>query len=143
MICNCGDPCFSFTKISLDGRFVNYRCSSFFNEKKKKICRFKDSKFIGEVQFVYEPKRIVQDIPKKVPNYRNNIENYIDLYKISKEKNLKTGSIVANINYLLKILNYKLFFDDTESIENLENRLKKSPDNVRKKHIRVESLNSG
>ena len=49
------------------------------------------------------------------------------------EKNLNTGNILANINYLLNKLNYKLFFDESESIENLEIRLKQLPDNIRVK----------
>lgn len=133
MICDCGEPCFSFTKLSTEGRSVHYRCGSTLNEKKKKICTFKESEFVGKVEFVYKPKQVVTDYPKYVPNYRNDLEKYIKLYKLSNEKNLKTGNIVANINYLLNILKYKLFFEESESIENLENRIKKAPDNVRVK----------
>ena len=133
MICDCGEPCFSFTKISLEGRSIHYRCGSKMNEKKKKTCTFQDSEFIGKVNFVYKPIQIMPKTIKINPNYKDRLLYYIKLYKLSNEKNLKTGNIVANINYLLNILKYKLFFDDTESIENLENRLKKAPDNIRVK----------
>lgn len=133
MICDCGEPCFSFTKISTEGRSVHYRCGSTLNEKKKKTCTFKNSEFIGKVDFVYKPKQVVTEYPNYVPNYRNDLEKYIKLYKLSSGKNLNTGNILANINYLLNKLNYKLFFDETESIENLENRLQKAPDNIRVK----------
>ena len=89
MICDCGEPCFSFTKISLEGRSIQYRCGSTLNEKKKKTCTFKNSEFIDKVDFVCRPKEIVTDTPKHVPNYRNDLEKYIKLYKLSSGKKFK------------------------------------------------------
>lgn len=137
MICDCGEPCFSFTKLSSEGRSLHYRCGSTLNEKKKKTCNFKESKFVGKVEFVDIPKHVVIDCPKFVTNYRNDLEKYIKLYKLSSKKNLNTGNIVANINYLLNKLKYKLFFEENESIENVEMRLKQVPDNIRVKQKEI------
>ena len=129
--CKCGEQCFTFTKFTQDKKFFSKRCGSFSDSKKKKItCDYKEDTFICNVVFPEDKKiECSYSIPKK-QDLRTRLEHYIHLYEITNEKNIKTGNVLANINFILKQMNYKLFFDDKESMQNLKKRLQMPPDNI-------------
>jgi len=68
--------------------------------------------------------------------YSKNISNidelykYINMVRLCREAKCNEKNYLARINYYLKILNYKLFFTETETLDNLEKRLKGPPDNI-------------
>lgn len=130
--CNCGVPFFTFTKFVDNKKYESRKCGFFIDFKKKKICEYNKDIFISDINFKNNYTNLNStDIPLDYKeDTRTSLNKYIYLYEISSEKGIKTGNISANINFLLKKLKYKLFFDDTESIENLKKRLCNLPDNI-------------
>ncbi len=124
--CNCGEPCFTFEKFTQDKKFLSKRCGAFSDYKKKKKCDYREDTFICNVVFPEITKKAHKYTITKKQDLRSQLNHYIHLYEIS----TKTGNISANINFILKQLNYKLFFDTVENIQDLKKRLQLSPDNI-------------
>jgi len=67
-------------------------------------------------------KKILED-PETM--YREQLDKYIDLCEITKHLPIKyRWNYIANINYLLKKLNFPLYFEETETLESLKIRIK-------------------
>jgi hypothetical protein len=146
MLCNCKEVCFTYEstkRISGEkcGTYKINKCSAmiFSDCKKKKKCDFFQETLIREfiTENIDKRKDLTIKSTKKKPNYLSQLNWYIHLYEIVNEANTKTdifdhsiASYVANINYLLNILKYKLFFEDREGIEGLKLRLKGPSDNI-------------
>jgi hypothetical protein len=124
--CNCGEPCFTFTKFTQDKKFLSKRCGSFSDSKKKKKCDYKEDTFICDIIFPQAMETECNVSVSKKKDLRTQLNHYIHLYEIS----TKTGNISANINFILKQMNYKLFFDTVENIQDLKKRLELPPDNI-------------
>lgn len=132
MLCNCKDPCFMLTQLSQEGKFEIYKCNNIFESKKKKKCDFVKKIFICEIKINSDNKKIPK--PNKIKpisvNFIKNLNDYIKLFELSYSKNLPVGNICANINFILKRLNYKLFIMENESINALKIRISNPPDNI-------------
>ena len=128
MNCKCGTKAFFFEKTTNQGTFNIFKCDT--QETKKKVkCDFYysqkikdpvilDTKDTGTSLEIYKPSD-----PREA--YIKDINKYICLLKNATHlpKEYSTNYI-ANINYILKRLNMKFYFEDTESIECLEERIK-------------------
>lgn len=128
MNCKCGTKAFFFEKTTHEGTFNIFKCDT--QETKKKVkCDFYysqkikdpvilDTKDTGMSLEIYKPSD-----PREA--YIKDINKYIRLLKNATHlpKEYSTNYI-ANINYILKRLNMQFYFEDTESIECLETRIK-------------------
>lgn len=128
MNCKCGTKAFFFEKTTHEGTFNVFKCDT--QETKKKVkCDFYYSQKIkdpvvldttctGMSLEIYKPSN-----PRET--YIKDINKYICLLKNATHlpKEYSTDYI-ANINYILKRLNMKFYFEDTESVECLETRIK-------------------
>lgn len=132
MLCNCKDPCFMLTQLSHKGKFEIYKCNNIFDSKKKKKCDFVKEIFISEIKTSLDDEKTTKKTENKpvVTDLRKDLDKYIKLFELSYSKNLPVGNICANINFILKRLNYKLFFEEKESIDSLKIRISNPPDNI-------------
>jgi len=128
--CNCGEPCFTFTKFTQDKKFLSKRCGSFSDSKKKKTCNYREDTFICDIIFPQSTEAVCTIRAPEKQDLRTRLEHYIHLYEITRDASIKNGNILANINFILKHLNYKLFFEERENIYDLKKRLEMPPDNV-------------
>ena len=152
MLCHCKEFCFTYEAIKKinDKKCGVYRINKcgiiLMDSKKKKKCDFFQEMFIKE--FIIENIKKRDDLTitykKNKPDYLSQLNWYINLYEIVNDINIKQGvfenfniKYIKNINYFLNIMQYKLFFDDKETIESLKIRLKRPPDNkkVKEKNI--------
>lgn len=130
MNCKCGYPAFYFEKISDNKKWVVYRCGySMVDTKKKAKCDLSESELIGEiVSPVF--KDIVKSSEKTTyvnveKKYREELDKFINLCEISKDFPAKhRANYISNINYLLRKLNFSLYFEENETLENLKIRTK-------------------
>ncbi len=132
MLCNCKDPCFMLTHLSREGKFEIYKCNNIFDSKKKKKCDFLKKIFICEIKISPENEKTTKtnEIKPVSRDLRKDLDNYIKLFELSYSKNLPVGNVCANINFILKRLNYKLFLEENESIDSLKIRISNPPDNI-------------
>lgn len=128
MNCKCGTKAFFFEKSTHQGTFNVFKCDT--QETKKKVkCDFYYSQKIKDPVIL---DTVCADKSMEIYKYSNpretyikDINKYIQLFKNSKHlpKECSTD-YTANINYILKRLGMKFYFEDTESIECLETRIK-------------------
>lgn len=126
MNCKCGTKAFFFEKTTLDGTFNVFKCDTQETKKKGK-CDFYYLQKIKEPNEKIENTTHVTESYKEVKpreTYMKNLNKYIQLLKNTTHlpKEYSTNYI-ANINYILKRLNMRFYFEDTESIECLEKRI--------------------
>ena len=128
MNCKCGTKAFFFEKTTHEGTFNIFKCDT--QETKKKVkCDFyysQKNKDPVTLDTTYSDKSLEicnSSDPREA--YIKDINKYICLLKNATHlpKEYSTNYI-ANINYILKRLNMKFYFEDTESIESLEKRIK-------------------
>tara|TARA_B100000212_G_scaffold338460_2_gene315017 strand:- start:6265 stop:7017 length:753 start_codon:yes stop_codon:yes gene_type:complete len=131
MKCDCGLNAFFYEKICEEGRLYFYKCGLILSESKKKVkCDFLIEKYVGEalistVVCKKEETAIFNKINTE-ENYRLDLNKYINLCEITKDRPKRLRSnYLANINYILNRLNFPLFFEETESLESLKERIKK------------------
>jgi len=128
MNCKCGTKAFFFEKTTHEGTFNVFKCDT--QETKKKVkCDFYYSQKINDsvksdIPDTYKSMEICKSSDPG-ETYTKDINKYICLLKNSKHlpKEYSTDYI-ANINYILKRLSMKFYFEDTESVECLETRIK-------------------
>lgn len=129
MNCKCGTKAFFFEKITLDGTFNIFKCDAQETKKKGKCDFYFSQKTKDPIKIITEDVSTMETCTEVNPRetYIKNLNKYIKLFKNAKHlpKEYSTD-YVANINYILKRLNMKLYFEDTESIECLEKRIKKN-----------------
>lgn len=133
MKCDCGLNAFFYEKICKEGRLHFYKCGLILSESKKKVkCDFLIEKYVGEAPMVVCKKEETVIFNKEMSNkigpeenYRLDLKKYINLCEITKDrpKRLRANYLV-NINYILNKLNFPLFFEETESLESLKERIK-------------------
>ena len=133
MKCDCGLNAFFYEKICKEGRLHFYKCGLILSESKKKVkCDFLIEKYVGEAPMVVCKKEETVIFNKEMSNkinteenYRLDLNKYINLCEITKDrpKRLRANYLV-NINYILNKLNFPLFFEETESLESLKERIK-------------------
>lgn len=128
MNCKCGAKAFFFEKTTHEGTFNIFKCDT--QETKKKVkCNFYYSQKIKD-NFVLDTKDTHLSLQTHISSnpmetYIKDINKYIQLLKntthLPKEY---SANYIANINYILKRLNMKFYFEDIESVECLERRIK-------------------
>jgi hypothetical protein len=128
MNCKCGNKAFFFEKTTTDGTFNVFKCDTQETKKKVKCDFYYSQKIKGPVKKVAEDAKQEMDIYSEVnprKTYTKDLNKYIRLLKnaVHLPKTYSTDYI-ANINYILKRLNMKFYFEDIESIECLEKRIK-------------------
>tara|TARA_B100000902_G_scaffold382607_1_gene420448 strand:- start:828 stop:1538 length:711 start_codon:yes stop_codon:yes gene_type:complete len=141
MKCDCNNIGFSYRKLEASGdnfQLVEITCCNTLpiDGKKKKPCNFYNKTIIKQ-DIVIEHKPIVKNIGdifhNRTPeeNCRKEIDDYINLCKIAScYKSIDNGRYISMINHNLRLLHYKLYNQDTESLDELINRLKYPPDNT-------------
>jgi len=144
MDCNCNLMGFSYLMIEKTrGKFQKVRITKCnilpIDGKKKKKCDFYNKEIVSTD--VYCKKNvIIRFKPEIILNkdtsdeaYRKNITWNIHLCNISSiSPILNKSKYYEMINYNLRKLNYKPFFEQTETLDELINRLKFPPDNIQK-----------
>lgn len=130
MKCNCGYTAFYYQKFSDNKRWNVYKCGHVIIESKKKtkcdmnICEYVSD--IKEVNFTETEEKIVYttETPNPEKVYRQELKNYIHLCENEKTGLKKRrGNYIANINFLLRRLNFELYFEETETLESLKLRI--------------------
>tara|TARA_B100000287_G_scaffold35660_1_gene32866 strand:+ start:3491 stop:4252 length:762 start_codon:yes stop_codon:yes gene_type:complete len=133
MKCDCGPNAFFYEKICKEGRLHFYKCGLILSESKKKVkCDFLIEKYVGEAPMdVCKKEETVifnKEMSNKInteENYRLDLKKYINLCEITKDRPKRLrANYLANINYILNKLNFPLFFEETESLESLKERIK-------------------
>lgn len=128
MNCKCGIRAFFFEKITTDGTFNIFKCDTQETKKKGKCDFYYSQKIKDPVKIITEhtirPTKKYSEV-NPTETYTKDLNKYISLLKnaahLPKEY---CTDYVANINYILKRLNMKFYFEDTENIESLEKRIK-------------------
>lgn len=130
MKCECGTSAFFYEKICDDKKWHIYKCGLILSETKKKVkCNFLIEKFITDVSCTnIEPVVLEDKTVNKVSAeeyYITELNKYINLCEITKCRPKRfRGNYIANINYILNKLNFPLYFEETESLESLKERVK-------------------
>lgn len=127
MNCNCGNKALFFEKTTTNGTFNIFKCDTQETKKKSK-CNFYHSQKIKDpiekIKNTTQVNETFQEV-KLRETYMKDLNKYIQLFKnaIHLPKEYSTNYI-ANINYILKRINMRFYFEDTESIDCLEKRIK-------------------
>lgn len=131
MKCDCGLNAFFYEKICKEGRLHFYKCGLILSESKKKVkCDFLIEKYVGEapMDVCKKEETANKEMSNKIgpeENYRLDLKKYINLCEITKDRPIRLrANYLANINYILNKLNFPLFFEETESLESLKERIK-------------------
>tara|TARA_B100001287_G_scaffold272524_1_gene274343 strand:- start:9486 stop:10217 length:732 start_codon:yes stop_codon:yes gene_type:complete len=129
MKCDCGYTAFYYQKFADNRKWDVYKCGHVMIESKKKTkCDMNVCEYVSEINHPEIKKQKVyttaeQIDPEKL--IRNDLQNYIYLCDITKQFSKKyRWNYIANINYLLKKLNFDLYFEETETLESLKSRVK-------------------
>tara|TARA_B100000085_G_C18488965_1_gene490496 strand:+ start:287 stop:1036 length:750 start_codon:yes stop_codon:yes gene_type:complete len=129
MKCDCGYTAFYYEKISDNKKWSVYKCGHIMTESKKKTkCDMDVCEFVRDI-VPPELKKIknieTPDIKNPEKEYRTNLDKYIYLCEITKDKNKKYRvNYIANINFILNKLNFPLYFEETENLDSLKQRIK-------------------
>lgn len=130
MNCKCGYPAFYFEKISDNKKWAVYKCGySMVDTKKKTKCDLLESELIGEIMVPMfknnvelSEKTTYVNVEKK---YREELDKFINLCEIAKDFPVKyRANYISNINHILCKLNFPLYFEENETLENLKIRTK-------------------
>jgi len=128
MNCKCGIRALFFEKTNLEGTFNVFKCDVQETKKKGKCDFYYSQKIKDPVKRLVDDtlqtiKKVVEVDPRET--YIKDLNKYMRLLKNAAHlpKEYSTDYI-ANINYILKRLNMRFYFEDTESVECLEKRIK-------------------
>lgn len=134
--CNCSEVAFTYTLFCEEnGKYIQYKVSKCnkLETDKKKPCNYYNKEILNKKEIT--PKTDTK-IETKIENnilekFKEELNKCIKLVKLCRQKKLYEHNYIARINYYLKIFNYKLFFTETESLDELETRITFPPDNVK------------
>lgn len=130
MNCNCGTKAFFFEKTTHQGTFNVFKCDTQETKKKGKCDFYYSQKTKDPIKIITEDASQTMETCIEVnprETYIKNLNKYICLLKNSTHLSREYSTdYIANINYILKRLNMKSYFEDTETIECLEKRIKKN-----------------
>jgi hypothetical protein len=128
MNCKCGTKALFFEKTTLDGTFNVFKCDTQETKKKGKCDFYYSQKTKDPIKIITEDVSQTMEICTEVnprETYIKNLNKYIKLLKNATHLPREySTNYIANINYILKRLNMKFYFEDTETIECLEKRIK-------------------
>lgn len=129
MKCDCGYTAFYYQKFADNKKWNVYKCGHAMIESKKKTkCDMNICEYISEINCPEIKKQKVhiseEEIdPEKL--YNSDLHKYIYLCEITQKFSKKyRWNYIANINFLLAKLNFDLYFEETETLESLKNRIK-------------------
>ena len=145
MNCNCVVRCFVCQTLEPDGDFYKRvlisTCGVYIIDgKKKSKCDFYNKKILKTGIVIDSPiivkkeheKYILDEYVHGDEKSRKDIESNINLLRIAQIYPVNISNYISLINYNLRKLQYKPFFLNKESIEQLIKRLEYKPDDVRK-----------
>jgi hypothetical protein len=129
MKCECGYNAFYFQWFYENKRYDVYKCGYLTIESKKRTrCDLFVCNYISDIENAKgaEAKKN-SGMSKKIDaekTYKDELIRYIHLSQITQNFSKKyRANYIANINYLLKKLNFKLYFEEKESLESLKQRI--------------------
>ena len=129
MKCECGYAAFYFQKYADNRKWHVYKCGHAMIESKKKTkCDMHICEYISEINCAETIKQKVHVEDEKIDPeklYRDDLQKYIYLCEITQNFSKKyRWNYIANINFLLRKLNFDFYFEDTETLESLKHRIK-------------------
>ena len=140
MNCDCGNRAFFFEKITTDGTFRIFKCESLETKKKNK-CKFfytekvKEPTLIGKNTTKCTSQVKISEV---IIDYVKKLKTSINLFKISSHLPRELNAThEANINYFIKRLNMPLFFENKETISQLELRIDLNVRNKTIEHVNI------
>lgn len=130
MKCDCGYTAFYYQKFADNKKWDVYKCGhAMIEAKKKSKCDMYICEYISEINYTDKKSNKIYTeniISNPEIKYRQDLQKYIYLCKITQNFSKKyRWNYIANINFLLRKLNFDLYFEDTETLENLKQRIKK------------------
>lgn len=138
MKCDCGYPAFYYRAFVDNKKYDVYKCGhTNVDSKKKTKCEMDLREYIEDIPITHDDVAMAPAAPKEQENTEENlkqeIRKYIHLCEITK---YKKENYIANINQLLRRLNFRLFFPERETLESLKARLNnKSTPRLEKKSM--------
>tara|TARA_B100000287_G_C20670132_1_gene793083 strand:- start:2956 stop:3588 length:633 start_codon:yes stop_codon:yes gene_type:complete len=131
MICNCGEKCFNYERITKteNNKLLKervYKCGTFKESSKKEKCNFFNVEKIETVIDKYSIPDVIKEKEIMKKDKTEELHKYINLYEKTREK--KITNIESLINFNLKLNGYDLFFEENETIEQLKDRIKRTPE---------------
>lgn len=129
MKCDCGYTAFYYQEYKDNKKWNVYKCGhAMIESKKKSKCEMNICEYVSEINCPETKKHTVQINEKKIDAeklYRDDLEKYIHLCEITQRFSKRYRSnYIANINFLLRKLNFDLYFEDRETLESLKIRIK-------------------
>ena len=142
--CNCGYKAFYYQKTENYKKWDVYKCGHVMIESKRKTkCDMNNCVYVCDIS-IPETKEPVKFEQNKLEDpetmYKKQLAKYIDLCEITKHlPNKYRWNYIANINYLLKKLNFPLYFEEKETLESLKIRIKGKcyPKKIYKSHFPI------
>ena len=125
MKCDCGYTAFYYTAFTDNKKWNVYKCGHTNVESKKKTkCEMDFREFIEDIPMACD---VSEDVDEEIVDtedpemkIKKKIREYIHLCEITK---YGRGNYIANINHLLRRLNFQLYFAERETLESLKARL--------------------
>lgn len=129
MKCECGYNAFYYQKTENYKKWNVYKCGHVMIESKRKTrCDMNICEYISEINCPEIEKQKVHAKEEKINRkklYRDDLQKYIYLCEITQKFSKKyRWNYVANINFLLRKLNFDLYFEEAETLESLKQRIK-------------------
>ena len=129
MKCECGYTAFYYQKFADNKKWDVYKCGHAMIESKKKTrCDMNICEYISEINCVETKKHKVHIEKEKIDPeklYIDDLQKYIHLCEITQKFSKKyRWNYISNINFLLRKLNFDLYFEDKETLESLKHRIK-------------------
>tara|TARA_B110000444_G_C18791443_1_gene572647 strand:+ start:82 stop:807 length:726 start_codon:yes stop_codon:yes gene_type:complete len=129
MKCDCGYTAFYYQKFVDNKKWNVYKCGHAMIESKKKTkCDMNICEYISEINCPETKKHVVHIQKEKIDVeklYRDDLQKYIHLCEITQKFSKKyRWNYISNINFLLRKLNFDLYFEDKETLESLKHRIK-------------------
>lgn len=131
MKCDCGYNAFYYQWFYEGKRYDVYKCGyAMIDSKKRTKCDLLVCNYISDIKEISSriSKKTVKLDEKNNTNaektYKDELIRFIHLSQITKNFSKKyRANYIANINFLLNKLNFKLYFEETETLESLKCRI--------------------
>lgn len=149
MNCDCNEKCFYFKKLLSVNDEIHiyncYRCGKHTLDcsTKKKKCGYKNDVLVSKKEHnkikieEQDDSVVVYNLNEK---YKNDLNNYIKLYIMSKTIGIKVENYIAHINFIINKLGYNPWIEQKESVYDLLKRLRNYPDKKKKSHIEKKTV---
>ena len=139
MKCDCGYNAFYYQWFYEGKRYDVYKCGYAMIESKKRtkcdliVCNYISDIKNKEISSTVSQKTVNVNVNVNVSvnvnvnaekTYKDELIRYIHLGQITQNFSKKyRANYIANINFLLNKLNFKLYFEETETLESLKSRI--------------------